>query len=48
MEVLTLVAHVNSWEPANDKHSKISRGKWGKADHRGKVNHPPFCSYEKC
>ena len=24
------------------------RGKWGKADHRGKANHPPFSSYEKC
>ena len=26
----------------------LGRGKWGKADHRGKANHPPFCSYEKC
>ena len=23
------------------------RGRWGKADHRGKVNYPPSCSCEK-
>ena len=22
-------------------HKLVGRGKWGKADHRGKVNHPP-------
>ena len=26
----------------------LNRGKLGKADQRGKVNHPPFCSFEWC